>query len=162
VFFCGGEVVVPIGDETGVGGRNQELVLSTVPRIAGSKGIVIGSVDSDGTDGPTDVAGGMVDGSSMVVRGSIVRQGSGHPVEGQVVEGRIAGIAHPFTTRTNERGNFALRLQPPAPVLNADSVPVPLTVDVTLRFVGTGIPDETLNALQDMHTHVLPAEVEIP
>ena len=62
VFLCGGEVVVPIGQETGVGGRNQELVLAAAARIAGSDNIVIGSVDSDGTDGPTDVAGGIVDG----------------------------------------------------------------------------------------------------
>ena len=65
VFLLGGEVVVPIGQETGVGGRNQELVLAAAPRIAGSKNIVIASVDSDGTDGPTDVAGGIVDGDSM-------------------------------------------------------------------------------------------------
>jgi len=62
VFLCGGEVVVPIGEETGFGGRNQELVLAAAPRIAGSKNTVIGSVDSDGTDGPTNVAGGIVDG----------------------------------------------------------------------------------------------------
>ncbi len=64
-FICGGEVVVPIGQETGFGGRNQELVLAAAPRLAGSKRIVIGSVDSDGTDGPTNVAGGIVDGYTM-------------------------------------------------------------------------------------------------
>lgn len=65
VFICGGEVVVPIGQEIGTGGRNQELILAAAPRIAGSKNIVIGSVDSDGTDGLTDVAGGIVDGYTM-------------------------------------------------------------------------------------------------
>jgi len=65
VFLVGGEVVVPIGQETGLGGRNQELVLAAAPRIAGSRNIVIASVDSDGTDGPTNVAGGIVDGDSM-------------------------------------------------------------------------------------------------
>ena len=65
VFICGGEVVVPIGQETGVGGRNQELVLAAARRIADSKNIVIGSVDSDGTDGPTDIAGGIVDGNTI-------------------------------------------------------------------------------------------------
>ena len=65
VFICGGEVVVSIGRETGLGGRNQELVLAAAPRIAGSKNIVIASADSDGTDGPTNVAGGIVDGTTM-------------------------------------------------------------------------------------------------
>jgi glycerate 2-kinase len=65
VFLCGGEVVVAVGQETGIGGRNQELVLSAATRIAGSKSIVIGSADSDGTDGPTNIAGGIVDGRTM-------------------------------------------------------------------------------------------------
>ena len=65
VLLCGGELVVTVGEETGVGGRNQEFALSAVPRIAGSKNIVIASMDSDGTDGPTDMAGGIVDGYSM-------------------------------------------------------------------------------------------------
>ncbi|MBN2240199.1 MAG: DUF4147 domain-containing protein [Dehalococcoidales bacterium] len=62
VFICGGEVVVRTDGETGIGGRNQELVLAASRRIAKSDHIIIGSVDSDGTDGPTDVAGGIVDG----------------------------------------------------------------------------------------------------
>ena len=63
-FICGGEVVVAVGQETGRGGRNQEFVLAAAPRISGSGRIVIGSVDSDGTDGPTDIAGGIVDGTT--------------------------------------------------------------------------------------------------
>jgi glycerate 2-kinase len=65
VLICGGEVVVATGQEKGIGGRNQEFVLSASPRIAGDQKIVIGSVDSDGTDGPTDIAGGIVDGATM-------------------------------------------------------------------------------------------------
>jgi len=65
VFICGGEVVVKVGKAKGIGGRNQELVLCAAQLIAGSKNIVIASADSDGTDGPTDVAGGIVDGYSM-------------------------------------------------------------------------------------------------
>ncbi len=64
-LLLGGETPVAIGNETGLGGRNQELVLSAVPRIAGSKNIVIASADSDGTDGPGNFAGGIVDGYSM-------------------------------------------------------------------------------------------------
>ncbi len=35
------------------------------PRIAGSRNVVIASVDSDGTDGPTSLAGPIVDGQTM-------------------------------------------------------------------------------------------------
>jgi glycerate-2-kinase len=65
VLLVGGEAVVPIGKTTGRGGRNQELVLSAAPIIDGSANIVIGSIDSDGSDGPTDIAGGIVDGRTM-------------------------------------------------------------------------------------------------
>jgi glycerate 2-kinase len=65
VFLCGGELVVTVGQEDGLGGRNQEFVLSGAARIAGSRRIVIGSADSDGCDGPTDLAGGIVDGFTL-------------------------------------------------------------------------------------------------
>jgi glycerate-2-kinase len=65
VFMCGGEVVVKVGNAKGSGGRNQEFVLSAAEFIAGSKNIVIASVDSDGTDGPTNIAGGIIDGYTM-------------------------------------------------------------------------------------------------
>ncbi len=65
VFLCGGELVVTVGDGTGDGGRNQEFALSTALRLAGSDRIVIASVDSDGNDGPTDQAGGIVDGLTL-------------------------------------------------------------------------------------------------
>jgi len=47
-----GELLVAVGDAKGVGGRNQEFCLSAAMRIKGSEKVVIGSVDSDGTDGP--------------------------------------------------------------------------------------------------------------
>lgn len=65
VFLSGGELVVATGDSTGRGGRNQEFVLAAAPRIEGSPNIVVGSVDSEGTDGPTEVAGGIVDGYTL-------------------------------------------------------------------------------------------------
>jgi glycerate-2-kinase len=64
-LIFGGELLVAVGKATGVGGRNQEFVLSSAPRIEGSRNIVIASADSDGNDGPTDVAGGIVDGYTM-------------------------------------------------------------------------------------------------
>ena len=65
VLLCGGELLVTVGKAKGIGGRNQEFALSTAPRIEGSKNIVVASADSDGTDGPTYAAGGIVDGYTM-------------------------------------------------------------------------------------------------
>ena len=59
-FIAGGETVVQVTG-TGKGGRNQELALSAAPGIAGIPGAAVFSVGSDGTDGPTDAAGGYVD-----------------------------------------------------------------------------------------------------
>jgi glycerate-2-kinase len=75
-LFTDGELVVTVGQSNGVGGRHQEMTLTSAQRISGSKNIVIGSVDTDGTDGPgtqyTDgtlnipcLAGGVVDGTTM-------------------------------------------------------------------------------------------------
>lgn len=75
-LFTNGEVVVTVGKEKGIGGRNQEVALSAARRIAGSRNIAIGSVDTDGTDGPGTqfsdgsvnipcLAGGIVDGTTI-------------------------------------------------------------------------------------------------
>lgn len=58
-FIAGGETVVHVKGH-GLGGRNQELVLSAAPGISGSRCAVF-SVGSDGTDGPTDAAGAYAD-----------------------------------------------------------------------------------------------------
>lgn len=63
-FLAGGETVVHLTG-SGLGGRNQELALAAAPGIDGMADTVIFSVGSDGTDGPTDAAGGMVDGMTM-------------------------------------------------------------------------------------------------
>jgi hypothetical protein len=52
-------------DDAGCGGRNQEFVLAAAGRIAGRAHIAIASVDSEGTDGPTEAAGGIVDGETL-------------------------------------------------------------------------------------------------
>jgi glycerate-2-kinase len=65
VLLFGGELLVTVGSATGIGGRNQEFVLTTASMIAGSENIVIASVDSDGADGPSPAAGGIVDGYTI-------------------------------------------------------------------------------------------------
>ncbi len=59
-FIAGGETVVKLTGH-GRGGRNQELALAAAEGIAGIDGAAVFSVGSDGTDGPTDAAGGYTD-----------------------------------------------------------------------------------------------------
>jgi hydroxypyruvate reductase len=62
-FLAGGETVVHVTG-SGKGGRNQELVLGAAQVIRGMDNACVISVGSDGTDGPTDAAGGYVDGDT--------------------------------------------------------------------------------------------------
>lgn len=62
-FIAGGETVVHLTGK-GKGGRNQEIALSAAEKIDGLKSTAVFSLGSDGTDGPTDAAGGFVDGTS--------------------------------------------------------------------------------------------------
>lgn len=62
-FLAGGETVVHLTGK-GLGGRNQELALAAADGIAGMNAAVF-SLGSDGTDGPTDAAGGYVDGETF-------------------------------------------------------------------------------------------------
>ena len=62
-FLAGGETVVRLTG-SGKGGRSQELALAAAKDIAGLRNVLILSAGSDGTDGPTDAAGGIVDGDT--------------------------------------------------------------------------------------------------
>ena len=63
-FLAGGETVVYLTGK-GKGGRNQELALSAAVGMDGSDLMAVFSVGSDGTDGPTDAAGGYTDGDTV-------------------------------------------------------------------------------------------------
>lgn len=63
-IICGGETIVHLTG-SGKGGRNQELALAAAPYLDGISHALVAAVGSDGTDGPTDAAGGMTDGTSM-------------------------------------------------------------------------------------------------
>lgn len=74
-LLSSGEMLVTVGKEKGMGGRNQEYALAAAPEIANTHNIIIGSVDSDGTDGPghqfvagheeiPTLTGGIVDGAT--------------------------------------------------------------------------------------------------
>lgn len=66
-LILGGETTVTLTDcaHPGRGGRNQELALAAAISLAGSEGIMIASLGTDGSDGPTDAAGGLVDGQTV-------------------------------------------------------------------------------------------------
>ncbi len=63
-FIAGGETVVKLVGK-GLGGRNQELALAAAAGVAGFTNAAVFSVGSDGTDGPTDAAGGYADGDTV-------------------------------------------------------------------------------------------------
>jgi len=78
VLLTTGELIVTVGENRGIGGRNQEFALSAALEIRGSSRIVVGAVDTDGTDGPGNqfvkeyrnfrcLAGGIVDGYTAEV-----------------------------------------------------------------------------------------------
>ncbi len=61
----GGETTVVLPSEPGRGGRNQQLALAAATVLAGFQGVCLLSMGTDGTDGPTGDAGGLVDGGTL-------------------------------------------------------------------------------------------------
>ena len=75
-WIAGGETVVKLTGK-GKGGRNQELALAAAVPIAGLDNVAVFSVGSDGTDGPTDAAGGYADGKTAAA----VLENTGRAIE---------------------------------------------------------------------------------
>ena len=65
-FIYGGETTVTVKGN-GKGGRNQEIALSASIALKNQPDILLFSLGSDGTDGPTDAAGGIVDGNTKAI-----------------------------------------------------------------------------------------------
>jgi glycerate 2-kinase len=66
-LLWGGETTVTLGDGDGIGGRCQELALAAARELASAKsahGATLLACGTDGRDGPTDAAGGIVDGET--------------------------------------------------------------------------------------------------
>ena len=101
-FLAGGETVVKLTG-TGKGGRNQELALSAAAGIQGLENVCVFSIGSDGTDGPTDAAGGWVDGSTagklrqlgIEIPDVLQRNDAYHALE------KVNGLIHTGPTGTN-------------------------------------------------------------
>ncbi|MEW6067626.1 MAG: glycerate kinase [Nitrospirota bacterium] len=64
-LISGGETTVTVKGN-GIGGRNMELALSFAMEIEGIEGITLLSAGTDGTDGPTDAAGAIVNGQTIL------------------------------------------------------------------------------------------------
>jgi len=64
-IVAGGETTVTVTGK-GIGGRNQELALAAALRLDGMDGVALASASTDGVDGPTDAAGAIVDGKTLV------------------------------------------------------------------------------------------------
>ena len=101
-FLAGGETVVHLTG-SGRGGRNQEVALAAAEGLAGLAQAAVFSFGSDGTDGPTDAAGGFVDQDSFAALraagldpADILRRNDAYPA----LE-RIGGLIHTGPTGTN-------------------------------------------------------------
>jgi len=64
-LLFGGETTVKVNGN-GVGGRNQHLALQAAMQVRNHPGITILSAGTDGNDGPTDVAGAVVDSDTVL------------------------------------------------------------------------------------------------
>ena len=62
VYVWGGEPTVVLPAAPGQGGRSQHLALCLARRLRGTRNVTLIAAGTDGTDGPTDAAGGVVDG----------------------------------------------------------------------------------------------------
>ena len=65
IYIWGGETVIDLPDNPGQGGRSQSLALLLAQAIDQHNDIVLLAAGSDGSDGPTDVAGAMIDGMTI-------------------------------------------------------------------------------------------------
>lgn len=63
-LLTGGETTVTVRGR-GKGGRNQELALAAAPALDGCSEVLVAAFGTDGTDGPTDAAGAVVDGTTL-------------------------------------------------------------------------------------------------
>ena len=101
-LILGGETTVTVTGN-GKGGRNQEMALAAAIAIQGLRDVAILCFGTDGNDGPTDAAGGLVDGNTISRAGSVGMDASQYLAENNSYEFLRAVDALVVTgpTRTN-------------------------------------------------------------
>jgi len=105
-LLSAGEMTVPVGNAAGIGGRNQEFALAAAVRISDPllSGITVGSVDTDGTDGP-----GI---QMMSARDSDFRTLAGGVVDGQTfAAARVVGIDLPVELKNHNSTPVLMKLK---------------------------------------------------
>lgn len=65
LFLWGGETTVRLPAHPGLGGRNQSLALAAAIEIDGHDDVCLLAAGTDGSDGPTDAAGALIDGGTI-------------------------------------------------------------------------------------------------
>mmetsp|Transcript_30737 Transcript_30737/g.46604 ORF Transcript_30737/g.46604 Transcript_30737/m.46604 type:complete len:526 (-) Transcript_30737:84-1661(-) len=106
-LIAGGETTVTLSKQSGKGGRNQEFALAAALRFQelGLRNVVLASVGTDGTDGPTDAAGAIVDGGTIDrLAGSAsnaLEQHDAYPYLDQVDESNHSPLIKTGPTGTN-------------------------------------------------------------
>jgi glycerate 2-kinase len=82
IYIWGGEPTIRLPDNPGNGGRNQSLALAVSEHLAGLDHISLLVAGTDGSDGPTNAAGGLVDGSTWCkpgdARGALKQANAGN------------------------------------------------------------------------------------
>lgn len=114
LLIYGGETTVTLGDNPGKGGRNQELALAAALALEGTTGTTLIALATDGTDGPTDVAGGWVDGETVArmreqgvnVEESLARHDAYHALEA------ASALLGTGPTRTNVNDLILVFIEP--------------------------------------------------
>ena len=99
---AGGETTVTLGSRPGRGGRNTEFAVAAA-RVLNGRGALVLSVGTDGVDGPTDAAGGWVDGASAshaAEAGIDLTRALATHATYDVLE-RLGGLLKPGPTGTN-------------------------------------------------------------
>jgi glycerate 2-kinase len=112
VCVWGGESVVRLPPNPGQGGRNQHLALAAARLIAGQDDLLFLAAGTDGTDGPTDDAGALVDGETcarVTVAGLDVER-SLAAADSQAALAAAGDLVHTGPTGTNV-GDLAVGLK---------------------------------------------------
>lgn len=65
IYLWGGESSVRLSAEPGRGGRNQHLALAAARQMAGQRNVLLLAAGTDGSDGPTEDAGALIDGETV-------------------------------------------------------------------------------------------------